>query len=155
MRCPAVLPGCTGAGPSGAGGSVYLLAWAGAVAAGHVLVTPMSKYPEIREQLGRFPEVNGLHVADSYRRRGVARALMTAAAAQAARMGGDRLGLAVAPGNEPAICLYEALGFEPAHLDLVDVWAWTDEEGQEHQERDLCTYWVQAISAQRGPVMPR
>ncbi len=69
MRCPAVLPGCTGAGPSGAGGSVYLLAWAGAVAAGHVLVTPMSKYPEIREQLGRFPEVNGLHVADSYRRR--------------------------------------------------------------------------------------
>jgi hypothetical protein len=70
-------------------------------------------------------------------------------------MGGDRLGLAVAPGNEPAICLYEALGFEPAHLDLVDVWAWTDEEGQEHRERDLCTYWVQAISAQRGPVMPR
>lgn len=128
-------------------GSVYLLAWAGAVAVGHVLVTPVSKYPEIRAQLGQFPEVNGLDVADIYRRRGVARALMRAAAAEAVRMGSDRLGLAVEPGNEPAIRLYEALGFERAHLDVVDVWAWIDEDGQEHAERDLCTYWAQAIGA--------
>jgi ribosomal protein S18 acetylase RimI-like enzyme len=129
-------------------GSVYLLAWVDAVAVGHVLVTPVSKYPEIREQLGRFPEVNGLAVADIYRHRGVARALMRAAAAETVRMGSDRLGLAVEPGNEPAIHLYEALGFERAHLDLVDVWAWVDEDGQEHEERDLCTYWAQAIGAQ-------
>lgn len=115
----------------------------------------MSKYPEVRERLGRFPEVNGLHAAEAWRRRGAARALMTAAAAQAVRMDGARLGLAVEPGNEPAIRLYEALGFEPAHLDRVDEWTWTGEDGAEHQERDLCTYWLRAISARPGPLTPR
>jgi GNAT superfamily N-acetyltransferase len=125
---------------------VYLLAWIDNVAVGHALVTPESKYPEIRARLRRFPEVNGLGVADSHRRRGVAQALMAEAAKRAARMGCDRLGLAVEPDNEPAVRLYQALGFEPSDLEVVDVWVWLDEEGREHEERDPCVYWTQAIS---------
>ena len=75
-------------------------------------------------KLGRFPEVNGLGVAETYQRRGVGRALMAAAADEAEQMGGDRLGLAVEPDNEPAVRLYESLGFERhPTLELVDVWS--------------------------------
>ncbi|MBK7612358.1 MAG: GNAT family N-acetyltransferase [Actinomycetales bacterium] len=42
-----------------------------------------------------LPEVNALGVATAYRRRGVARALMEAAAGTAVSMAGTRLGLAV------------------------------------------------------------
>jgi ribosomal protein S18 acetylase RimI-like enzyme len=126
-------------------GSVYLLAWIDDVAVGHVLVTPESKYPEIRAQLGRLPEVNGLGVADAYRRKGVARALMAEAVKIASGQGCDRLGLAVEPDNEPAVRLYEALGFERRNLEVVDVWAWLDEDGHEHEERDPCVYWTLAV----------
>ena len=128
--------------------SVYLLAWEGTTAVGHVLVTPESKYVEVSKALGRFPEVNGLGVADPYRRRGVATALMLAALEQSRRMGGGRLGLAVEPGNKPAVRLYESLGFEwHRSIDVVDVWAWLDDQGAEHVERDPCTYWTRTVVA--------
>ena len=125
------------------GGSAYLLAWVNGGAVGHVLVTPESKYDEVRGALGRFPEVNALGVAEAYRRRGVARALMAAAADKAKQMGGDRLGLAVEADNEPAVRLYESLGFERhPTLEPVDVWSWTDDVGIDHEQRDLCSYWT-------------
>ena len=66
-----------------ADGSVYLVAWLDGIAVGLVLVTPMSKYPEIRKRLGPMAEVNGLDVAVTYRRRGIATVLMNAARAAA------------------------------------------------------------------------
>ena len=90
-------------------GSTYLLAWAGDVPVGHVLVTPQSKYAEVRAALGRFPEVNGLGVMETFQRRGVGRALMQAALREADIMSGDRLGLAVEPHRGPAVHLYESL----------------------------------------------
>ena len=129
-------------------GSTYLLAWADDVVVGHVLVTPESKYDEVRVALGRFPEVNGLGVTEGYQRQGVGRALMIAAMGEAAQMGGDRLGLAVEAHREPAIRLYEALGFEHhATLDVVDVWQWIDSESVEHEQRDPCTYWTRQVDA--------
>lgn len=132
-----------------ADGSTYLLAWVDAVAVGHVLVTRESKYDEVHHLLGRFPEVNGLGVAEAHQRRGIGHALMTAAADEATLMGGDRLGLAVAPDNEPAVGLYESLGFERhPTLEVVDVWSWIDDEGVEHEHRDPCTYWTRGSDAQ-------
>jgi GNAT superfamily N-acetyltransferase len=53
------------------------------------LVTPESKYDEVRAALGRFPEVNGLGVAEAYQRRDVGRALMTAALGEVAQVARD------------------------------------------------------------------
>lgn len=123
-------------------GAVYLLAWCDGLAVGHVLVTRESKYELVRARLGTFPEVNALGVAPAYRRRGVARALMEAAAQIAVSMGSARLGLAVEPDNQPAVALYGALGLRRhPDIDPVDVWTWIDETGAEHEERDRCTYW--------------
>lgn len=125
-------------------GAVYLLAWRDDLAVGHVLITPVSKYELVRARLGTFPEVNALGVAAAYRRCGVARTLMEAAAGLAVSMGGTRLGLAVEPENQPALALYRALGFRRhPDVDPVDVWTWIDEAGVEHEERDRCSYWSQ------------
>ena len=121
------------------------MAWADDVAVGHVLVTPESKYDEVRTALGRFPEANGLGVAEAYQRRGVARALMAAAVGVAGRMGAVRLGLAVEPGNEAAGRLYESLGFDRHRLEVVDGWHWIDDDGVRHEQRDLCSYWTRAV----------
>lgn len=127
-----------------------MLAWLEDRAVGHLLVTPVSKYEVVRARLGRFPELNALGVAAAYRRRGVARDLIEAAAGVAASMGSDRLGLAVEPDNQPAVALYRGLGFEH-HLgiDPVDEWTWIDEEGREHRERDVCGYWSRAVAGDR------
>jgi putative acetyltransferase len=54
----------------------------------------------------------GLMVARSSRRRGIGRALMTAVEAWAREVGVTKLELHVFPYNEPAIRLYESLGYE-------------------------------------------
>jgi RimJ/RimL family protein N-acetyltransferase len=54
----------------------------------------------------------GLMVAAHYRRRGIGRALLEQAIRWARRRGVLKLELHVFPHNQPAIALYEALGFE-------------------------------------------
>ena len=53
----------------------------------------------------------GLMVAAGYRRRGIGRALLEAAAGWSRRHGVSKLELHVFPHNEPAIGLYESFGF--------------------------------------------
>ena len=53
----------------------------------------------------------GLMVASAYRRRGIGRALLEAAAEWARRHGVSKLELHVFPHNEPALRLYESFGF--------------------------------------------
>jgi ribosomal protein S18 acetylase RimI-like enzyme len=55
--------------------------------------------------------INGLAVGVEYRRRGVGRELLTAAAEEARRRGARRLTLRVLARNEPARRLYESAGF--------------------------------------------
>ncbi|MBN1092570.1 GNAT family N-acetyltransferase [Blastococcus sp. TML/M2B] len=55
--------------------------------------------------------IQGLAVAPSARRQGVARQLLEAAAAEAARRGIRKLGLRVLGGNTAARTLYESAGF--------------------------------------------
>jgi len=65
----------------------------------------------------RCAEVRDVGVGESHRRRGVARAVMTALEEAARRAGMRRIGLAVALGEEdaPARGLYDVLGYERAH----------------------------------------
>ena len=56
--------------------------------------------------------VNGLAVADRFRRLGAGRALLEGAAAEARRRGARRLALRVLEPNEPARRLYASAGFE-------------------------------------------
>ncbi|MBV9196782.1 MAG: GNAT family N-acetyltransferase [Solirubrobacterales bacterium] len=56
--------------------------------------------------------IHGLAVDPAYQRRGIARALLAAAAAEARRRGARRLTLRVLAANREARRLYEAVGFE-------------------------------------------
>ena len=58
-------------------------------------------------------EIVTLAVSPAWRRRGIGRALVTAAAAHAGASGAARLFLEVAEDNAPALALYAALGFTP------------------------------------------
>lgn len=124
-------------------GSAYLLAWLDGRPVGHVLWLRESKYPEVTAALGRIPEVNGLGVAEKFRRRGVGRALMAEAHARAWAVGAGMAGLAVDAENEPAIGLYLALGYR-RHPTLrpLDEWEWTDDDGVVHPVADPCEYWT-------------
>ena len=57
--------------------------------------------------------IQGVYAWPELRRRGLAATGMTALVRQAERAGADHVQLAVIEGNEPAIALYESLGFVP------------------------------------------
>ena len=65
------------------------------------------------------PMVAELGVAPDRRRRGLGRALLAAASTRLATLGESRWALYVTVGNEPAIHLYRALGFEQAGGETV------------------------------------
>lgn len=56
-----------------------------------------------------------MEVASAYRRRGLARLVLTSLAAYASSRNADRLYLQVAEENTPAEHLYTGAGFEPHH----------------------------------------
>ncbi|MGA8846266.1 MAG: GNAT family N-acetyltransferase [Nocardioides sp.] len=123
--------------------ATYLLAWDGDSVVGHVLVLRHSRHEDVVAVLGDHHEVSALGVAERARRRGVATALMGAAAGIAQEHGSQVLGLAVAPDNHEALPLFRRLGWvaRPG-LAAVDAWSWVDGGGVEHQERDRCRYWT-------------
>lgn len=61
-------------------------------------------------------EITNVAVSADYRRRGIGRMLVGHVAGEAARRGAERIFLEVRQSNEPAIRLYEGLGFVPAGI---------------------------------------
>lgn len=77
-----------------------------------VRVVPCIFYAEPRAELTE------LYVEPEFRRRGVARALIAEAEAWAAQLGANSLVVLTGDDNEPALELYEALGFERDDVSL-------------------------------------
>ncbi len=75
---------------------------------GYVRLKPSTPLPENAHVVGVF----GLAVAPAARRRGVASALLAAAERRARAAGARKLSLRVLGTNQPAIRLYDRLGFE-------------------------------------------
>lgn len=73
--------------------------------------------------LGHYREchVSDLVVSPDFRRRGIAKALMTEAEKRAKALGAERLSLTVWRFNDDAQALYEALGYE-------DLWSWMEKK---------------------------
>ena len=73
--------------------------------------------------LGHYKEchVSDLVVAETFRRQGVARLLMTEAEKRAKALGAERLSLTVWRFNESAQALYEGLGYE-------NLWSWMEKK---------------------------
>jgi ribosomal protein S18 acetylase RimI-like enzyme len=72
-------------------------------------IVRLSRYPEIEEQSHAY--VAGLYVLPAFRRSGYGRALMQTALTWAASRNFRKVNLAVVTEQEPAIQLYESLGF--------------------------------------------
>ena len=70
--------------------------------------------------------VNGIGIHPDYRRRGLARALMTASLVRAAKNGMENLVLEVDIENRGAIALYESLGFKSRRGSISHVWTSTE-----------------------------
>lgn len=103
----------------------YLLGWGRLDARGEGLVAafpePFDRYLLagdvglvcLRAMEPRAGEVKRLYVAPAHRRRGIARALVEAAVAEARALGYTTLRLDTPAGNAAAIALYESLGWQP------------------------------------------
>lgn len=129
-----------------AGEATYLLAWHGDDVVGHVLLLDRSPHDDVGAALGSHPEVQALEVAGGFVRRGVATALMGAAAGVAQARGDALVGLAVEPDDDAAVTLVRRLGWSiTPGLTPVHEWTWTDERGVEHEEHDRCDYWTLAL----------
>ena len=87
---------------------VHLVADAAGELLGYVRVKPQLPMPEAAHVLA----IHGLEVAPQARRRGVATALMRAAAEQARARGARKLSLRMFGGNDAARALYQRLGYE-------------------------------------------
>lgn len=88
-------------------GSFYLVAWEGDEPLGHAHLA-----------LTEPPEVQDVEVLEQHRGRGIATALMAAAASEASARGHDRLTVTVSTGKPEVEALYRRLGYEDAGVPL-------------------------------------
>ena len=128
------------------GEATYLLAWDGELPCGRVTLFHRSKYEQVRDALGNFPELNALEATP--RGRGIGSKLVAAAEARTTAVGAHRIGLAVDHGNVAARRLYERLGYvEWEHGDVVDRYAERDGSGRVVAEHaDLGAYLVKELT---------
>jgi RimJ/RimL family protein N-acetyltransferase len=127
------------------GESLLLIAWDGDEIVGRMgRLYLASKYPEVREQLGVFPEINGL---DAWPQgRGVGSKLIAAAEDIARARGFDRMGIGVLIDNTAARRLYERLGYE-YWGEVIDVTEYRNEAGDViHVQKDPADYLVKRLT---------
>jgi ribosomal protein S18 acetylase RimI-like enzyme len=128
------------------GESVYLIAWEGDEPVGHLnLRLRGGKLPDRARRL-KAAQIEDLRVARAHRRRGVAKELMRRAHEEASAHGFDTVGLGVDIGNIPARRLYFADGYEESGTgQFVVSYPYIDENGNERQAHETCTYLVKRI----------
>ena len=133
-----------------AGEATYLLAWDRGQVVGHVVLESVSVFPEVLAGVGAHPEVHLLNVVERARRRGVATALLGAAAGVAQEQGAALVGLALVPDDDAALAIVQRLGwaFRPGLAPVDEVWR-RDPRGVEHLARETCTYWTMDLAGRR------
>jgi len=92
--------------------TAVLVAAEGARPVGYAVVSVVEKAGNVLIRPLRTAEVHELGVAASARRRGIGRALMAAAEAQARSWGASEVVLSVIAFNDAARSFYEAIGYE-------------------------------------------
>ena len=111
-----------------AGQAIYLVAWRGDELAGRCTVLTTSKYEEVRQLLGAFPEMNALEARPPGQ--GTGTKIIACAEHTAREHGAAMIGLAVAVSNDGAHRLCQRLGYDDwGHGLVVDHWDETDSAG--------------------------
>lgn len=125
--------------------ATYLIAWRADRLCGRVTLLHHSKYEEVRQFLGDFPEMNALEAVPQ--NEGIGTALVETAERHARRLGARRVGLAVEHDNPGARRLYERLGYQAwDNGDVVDRWTERDDCGELIQEHaDDCAYLIKDL----------
>jgi len=127
---------------------VQLVAWANGIPIGKAMVLfPAHEEYSISAAREGCAEVRDLFVAEDYRRRGVATALMDAAERASAQYGFETIGLGVAVGEEPAEQLYESLGYRHAHGPFIGSTVLRNEHGEGIVVGDVMTYLTKSPAA--------
>jgi RimJ/RimL family protein N-acetyltransferase len=126
------------------GECALLLAWDGDTIVGRVRLRWWSKYIEVLDALGEFPEINAL---DAWPQgQGVGTQIVDACERIAAERGDEQVGIGVEITNTGARRLYERLGYEPWG-DVIDEWAEVDAAGNPTVvHHDPCVYLVKNIA---------
>jgi ribosomal protein S18 acetylase RimI-like enzyme len=82
---------------------------------------------------GPYAEISELFVSERYRRRGIARALMTELEVRARAAGASSLAVLTAADNDTAVALYRAMGFQEFSIAL-QKWFTEDRPYRESRE---------------------
>ena len=128
------------------GDCLYLIAWDGPHAIGHLNLRLAGRKLPDRARDARAAHVEDLRVAPAHRRRGVATKLIERAEAEAAERRFDAIGLGVDVGNVPARRLYAREGYEESGTGrFVVTYPYIDERGRERQARETCTYLIKRL----------
>jgi ribosomal protein S18 acetylase RimI-like enzyme len=128
------------------GECLYLIAWSGPCAVGHLNLRLAGRKLPDRARNARAAHVEDLRVAPAHRRQGVASKLMQRAHAEAEERGFDVIGLGVDVGNGAARRLYALEGYEESGTGrFVVTYPYIDERGRERQARETCTYLVKQL----------
>jgi GNAT superfamily N-acetyltransferase len=130
-----------------AGEAVYLIAWHGRVAVGHVLLRWQStlRY-EGASELERCAHVSDLFVIPKYWSRGIGSRLMDTLETLAARQGYIQVGLSVAVDNARARSLYASRGYVDAGFAERTVrWTYIDRHGEEQLREEVLIYLLKQL----------
>jgi len=131
-----------------AGEAIYLVAWECYQVRGRCTVLRESKYSDVRQTLGPFPEINALEARPTGH--GVGTALLRASDDVARNLCATQVGLAVEETNRGALRLYERLGYTRwEDRVIIDRWRELREDGSEVEHANEARYMIKAL---RSPV---
>lgn len=124
---------------------LYLIAWEGERAVGHVMLFWHPMNDPLAAQMG-CPYVVDLLTHPDYRSRGVGTALLQACEDAAHTRGASSISLGVGVTNHRARALYERLGYRDAGVDQqLMTGSWEDESGVTHIWEEMVTYLVKPL----------
>lgn len=126
------------------GEAALLIAWEGDEIRGRVRLRWYSKYIEIIDEFGEFPEINALDAWPTGA--GVGTQIIAACEEIARERGEKQMGIGVEVSNVNARRLYERLGYE-YWGDVIDEWAEVDADGNVTKtHHDPAAYLIKNIA---------